>query len=44
VAERAVMLCSSKCTAFDYAICVALIECSEAGGDYCADGGFCAVK
>lgn len=41
-ATRAVTLCSTKCDPLDYAVCVALISCGEAGGDFCADGGFCA--
>jgi hypothetical protein len=44
VAQRAIMLCASKCVPFDYAVCVGLIHCAEAGGDFCADGGFCGVK
>jgi len=44
VAARAVTLCSSKCDPFDYGICVALISCQEAGGDFCVDSGFCAPQ
>jgi hypothetical protein len=43
-AERAVTLCSSKCNPFDYGVCVALIGCTEAGGDFCVDSGFCAPQ
>ncbi len=43
-ATRAVSLCSSKCDAFEYGVCVALILCTESGGDYCVDSGFCAAQ
>jgi hypothetical protein len=43
LAASAVTTCSSKCDPLDYGICVALLLCAASGGDYCADGGFCAV-
>lgn len=43
-ATRAISLCSSKCNPLDYGVCVALISCGEAGGDYCQDSGFCAPQ
>jgi hypothetical protein len=42
--ERAIGLCSAKCTPLDYAVCVALVSCGDEGGDSCVDSGFCAVR
>lgn len=44
VVTKAVTTCSSKCEPNAYGICVALLLCSEDGGDFCVDGGFCAPQ
>jgi hypothetical protein len=42
LATKAAATCTSDCDPFHYAVCVALLACVPAGGDYCSDGGFCA--
>jgi len=44
IAARAPVDCAAECDPFRYAVCVALLACGPSGGDYCADGGFCAVR
>ncbi len=44
IAMNAISTCSSKCDPLQYGICVALITCQPAGGDYCVDGGFCGIR
>ena len=44
LAAQAVTMCSSMCDPLNYALCVAFMSCQQAGGDHCADGGFCAPQ
>jgi hypothetical protein len=44
IASQAAMMCSRTCDLFRYSICVALLACGPSGGDFCADGGFCAPQ
>lgn len=41
---RAATLCASKCDPFEYGVCIAIAGCADTGGDFCADGGFCAAQ
>jgi hypothetical protein len=40
IAASAMTTCKD-CDALRYAVCVALVACKPAGGDYCDDGGLC---
>jgi hypothetical protein len=42
--NQAITTCSSMCDPLNYALCVAFMSCHQAGGDHCADGGFCAPQ
>ena len=43
-ATKAITTCSSKCDPTEYGVCVALLLCTDEGGDFCVDGGFCAAQ
>jgi hypothetical protein len=43
VATMALTTCANECDPFRYGVCVALVACGPSGGDFCADGGFCAA-